>query len=409
MRFWRGAGSWLLVVALLFVAGSAWAQDAAVIEGQVVNGTPGAPEVGSGLPVTLHVFQGGTEVSTLDTLTGDAGRFRFEDLDPASDLEYWPEAVYLDVPYGPAEPLRFGAGETALEATLTVYETTSDESAVKLSSVHFIAQSFSQVLRISEIHLFGNSGDRTYVGHVDDSVADRAVTAFIPLPSGAVGLAFDVDNAEERFISTDQGVYDTEPIQPGEEVSLVFFSYHLMVGGEDVRLERQFAYPVDALSGLVAQPGLELRSDSLEAMGPQVFQDQQYLLYATGQVPAGAAIVMDLIPGQVDASQAMPGGVTGGGEETTLGPTSSSQGLLGVLGAVLAGLVVLGAVLYPLVGRREEPVRVRAAEIAAHPGASRLLDELADLEEGYEAGSVDQAHYESARAMKLREIQALWS
>ena len=40
-------------------------------------------------------------------------------------------------------------------------------------------------------------------------------------------------------MEVDGGLVDTEPVPPGSESSLVFFSYHLMVTGETVPLERR--------------------------------------------------------------------------------------------------------------------------------------------------------------------------
>ena len=77
-------------------------------------------------------------------------------------------------------------------------------------------------------------------------------------------------------METAGGVLDTEPVPPGQETAMAFFSYHLMVMGDAVSLERRFAYPVDSLNVLAAQPGLAVASDQLLSMGAESFQGQQY-------------------------------------------------------------------------------------------------------------------------------------
>jgi hypothetical protein len=377
------------------------AQEAGILEGQVVNGTAGGPQVGAGITVTLHVNQGDTELKSLETTTTTGGRFRFEGLDTDAALAYWPEAVYLGVPYRNAEPYQFTAGQTQVDASLTVYETTGDGSAIRLDSVHVIVESFEQVLRVSEIHFFGNSGDRTYVGR-------NGQTVFIPLPAEAVGLAFEEETPGERFVEVQGGVMDTAPVPPGTETSLAFFSYHLVPAGNTVPLERSFAYPVADLNILAAQPGLTLQSDQLQAAGTRSFQDQQYELY-TGQDLSSdtpLAVTFSLVPAAAGSSSvpeaaapAMPGAAPA--------PGGGNQRLLRWLGAALSGLAVVAAVIYPLVARQKGPAPASAPKLAKDPQARQLLAELAALEEAFEAGQIDEEAYARRRAGKYEALKAL--
>ena len=288
----------LLLVLVLCLP--ALAQGGGTLEGILVNGTEGGPEIGSGLPVTLYVRQGDTEVTTLEAETDDAGRFRFEGLDTETSLEYWPEAEYLDVAYGSAEPLQFEEGTDELTTTIMVFETTDEDSAVTLNSVHFIAESFGEVLRISEIHLLGNDGDRTYVGQAGED--GRLATVSIPLPENAMGVALEQQDSAERFLEVENGVVDSQPVPPGQETSMIFFSYHLIVMGDTVPLERTFSYPLTHLNALVAQPDLQLNSDKLLLRGPQSFQGRSYDLYTADDVPAGTPLTMEFVPVAVPGS-----------------------------------------------------------------------------------------------------------
>jgi len=290
-----------------------------------------------------------------------------------------------------------------VDASLTVYETTGDatgEARIRLDSVHIIVESFEQVLRISEIHFFGNSGDRTYVGR-------DGQTVFIPLPAEAVGLAFEEDTPGERFVEVQGGVMDTEPVPPGTETSLAFFSYHLVPAGNTVSLERSFAYPVTDLNILIAQPGLTLQSDQLQAAGTRSFQDQQYELY-TGQdlsPDTPLAVTFSLVPAAAGSSS-VPGAATPA--TSSAAPASpGSQGLLRWLGFALAGLAVVAAVVYPLAARRKVPAPASAPRLARNPQARQLLAELAALEEAFEAGQIDEETYARQRAEKYEALKAL--
>jgi hypothetical protein len=414
----------LALLAIFVLAVTVGAQDVGVLQGQVVNGTANGPQVGAGITVTLHVSQGGNEIGSLETKTDATGRFRFEGL--ATDaalagqgtgtlagqgtgtLEYWPEAVYLGVPYLSADPYRFEGGQTTLNGSITVYETTADDRAIRLNSVHFIAESFDQVLRISEIHLFGNTGDRTYIGR-------DGQTVYIPLPEEAVGLTFEGETPAGRFVEGDMptGVMDTQPVPPGTETSLVVFSYHLMSTGKTVRLERSFVYPVADLNVLVAQPGLTLQSDQLQPVGSRSFQSRQYELYTTQDLLPGTPLVIEFVPvGGAAGGQAVPETTSPGDQSATGILPRGNQELLRWLGFALAGLAVLGAVAYPLAVRRAP---VSAPSLAADPRARPLLRstaseavaDLVALEQAFETGQIDEETYERQRAEKYEGLKGV--
>lgn len=396
----------LMVLAATAQAVTAQAQDTGILEGQVENGTADGPLIGEGIAVTLHVFRGGVEENTFETTTGAGGRFRFEELDIDSALEYWLEAVYLDVSYGNAEAYQFDGSQSTLAATITVYETTEDDSGIKLDSVHLIAQSFGQALRVSEIHLFGNSGDRTYVGQVGEG--GQAETIEVPMPQNAVGLAFQEGTPEDRFVEVGGGMRDTEPVVPGTETSLVVFSYHLMVTGDTVSLERSFAYPVLNLSALVAQPGLTLSSPQLQSMGAELFQGQQYEFWVGQSLAAGSPLVMELLP--MSDAMADPNGLDTpglGGLGTAGAPTRGNQGLLRSFGFGLAGLAVIGVVAYSLIVQGPRPVPASAPNLMANAKSRRLLADLVGLEDAFEAGEVDEVTYERERAQKYEALKSL--
>ena len=404
---WAGLA---FLVCLALIA-SVQAQATGILEGQVVNGTPGGAEPGAGLPVVLYVYQGEVERDTLEATTDVDGRFRFEGLDTDASLEYWPEVVYQDVSYGSAEPLQFDGQSASLSAALTVFETTDDDSMIRLDSVHIIAESFGQVLRISEIHFFGNSGERTYVGGGDGEDALHT-TVFIPLPENAVGVAFGAGVADDRFVEVEGGLMDTEPVPPGPESSLAFFSYHLMVTGETVQVERRFAYPVTDLNMLVAQPGLAVSSDQLQSRGVELFQGQQYELYATQGLNAGTPLLLEFVPTADAGSAAMGGTPSSSGQAAVPAPGGGNQRLLLWIGVGLTAFALVGAVVYSLAAQRGPSVSVSAGARASDsrltsPQAKRLLAKLADLEEDLESGRVNEATYEGQRAEIFEELRSL--
>jgi hypothetical protein len=397
----------LFVVGLLLalaLAATAHAQGTGVIEGQVVNGTAGGPAIGAGVVVTLHAVQGDVEVVTLETTTDAEGRFRFEGLNADPSLEYWPEATYLDVPYTGEAPYQFTADQTSLAATVTVYETTTDDGNILLDSVHLIVESFGPVLRVNEIHVFGNAGDRTYVGTLE---GDQHLTVFIPMPEEAVGLAFQNDISGTRYVEVEGGLRDTVAVPPGQQGSLVLFSYHLMVTSGSASLERSFAYPVGILNVLAAQPGLSLNSEQLQDWGPQSLQGQQYELYAAQALAASAPLEMAFtVTDESTSSEEMPAS-TSGSQQVSGASGVGSQKVLVRLGVGLALLALAAALVYAGMARQPAAVAATASPLASNPQARRLLADLAALEDAYEAGQVDDAAYQQRRAELYEALRSL--
>lgn len=394
---------WILLGLLLAVSpvGAARAQEGGVLEGRVVNGTAGGAEIGAGVPVSLSAFQGEDEVDSWETVTDADGHFRFDGLDTDPTLEYWPGVDYLDVSYTTETAYRFDSEQTALDAVVTVFEKTDDDTNLQLDSVHLIAESFGQVLRISEIHLFGNTGDRTYVG-------SDGLTVSIPLPDGAVGVAFEEGVPEERFVDAAGGYRDTEPVLPGSETSMAFFSYHLMVTGDTVPVERAFAYPVRDLSILVAQPGLAMQSEQVISQGTQLFQGQQFEFFTASNLSPDEPLLLEFQPMESESGEAaMPGSSSAGEQGATPASTRGNQPLLRILGYLLAGLALVGAIAYVAAAKRPVAAPSSLRSLSSNPKARRLLSELAELEDAYGAGQVDEATYERQRAEKYEALRSL--
>ena len=394
----------LALLAALVLVPAARAQDAGVLEGQVVNGTEDGSQMGAGIPVNLYLFGGSLEEQILSTETDADGRFLFEGLDTTATLEYWVEANYQGVTYGAEDLFQFAEGEATLEASVTVYETTEDDSDVRLDLVHIFAESFGEVLRISETHLFGSTGDRSYIG--EENAEGQPETVFIPLPADAVGFALGEGIPEERFVAADGGLIDSEPVRPGTLMSEVRFSYHLVATGKPISLERSFAYPVTNLTVLVAQPGLSLTSEQLGSMGSQLIQDRQYEVFSGQNLEPDTPVefVFTLVAGVGDSlgTGGMPGGQVPSSESA-----GGSQGLLVWIGLGLALVSVVAAVVYAVTSRSSTVSRASSSGLTSNPKSGRLLADLADLEDSFEEGEVDEASYERQRAEIYAELKNL--
>jgi hypothetical protein len=228
----------------------------------------------------------------------------------------------------------------------------------------------------------------------------RSSTVSIPLPEGAVGIAFSENDPAGRYIVGDGELRDTTPVRPGQETMLVFFSYHLPVDEQTVHVERTYDYDIAMLSVLLAQPGLSLTAGPLNPQGSTSFQDKQYEQYAAVDLPAGTPLAFDLAVSATDV--AAPGQ-----PDVPAGPApKDNQAVLGTIGFILAGLVLAAALGYGLAARPVKAARPAAA-LDSDPRARALLAEVAGLDEAFEAGRLDEDTYRRERAAKMEAIRAL--
>lgn len=336
-----------LLGALMAICLPVYAQRSGTIKGVVTNGTAGGPSVGPGLAVTLYVLDGEAQLAPLSTVTAADGTFSFEALDTDPALEYWPEVSYQGVTYEAGQGLSFQEGLTELQASLVVYEATEEDGGLRIESAHIVVKSFEQVLRVSEVLVLGSTSDRTFIGQVRDEAGGQAATVFIPLPANAVGLALPEGEPVNRFAEVEGGLWDTQPVRPGANASVLRFSYHLPVEGAAVPLERRFPFPVSSITILAVQPGLMVRGDQLTVGETVTFQDTEYQAYTAGSLGTEVPLSLELVPGGISDTPIMP--ETAGSPARPAGV--GQQGVLRWLGFGLVVLAAAGAVAYPFLAR----------------------------------------------------------
>ena len=344
------------------------------VVGSVQNGSTGSP-VPRGLEVTLHGFDGDSEISTQSGTVGADGSFAFEGLERATGRVYVVTTDYGGVLYA-SEIGELPLESDILELPLRLYETTADTDAVRVSRMHllfdFPAEGVAQVV---ELWLLSNLGDRTvYDG-------DRGALE-VSLPQGASGLALDGGAIGDRFELTDGGFRDRRELVPGENTSQLVFSYNLPY---DRRLEfdRRAEYPVEAVVAMVPEGGPSVSGDGIQDMGSREVAGASLHTYELGAVPAGSEVTFTLRGRAV----AGPSGI-------------AAAGPIGLGAAALAlGLVTAGLIWF-------RPKRRPASSPPAAPGDEALLWAIASLDNEFAAGAIDAEAYHARRGELLRRAQA---
>jgi hypothetical protein len=383
-----------LALAALFVItgvmGAAAQSPNGVIIGQAVNGT-----AGSALPPAVQVtLQGFTETTLLPPQTASvdaSGRFRFEGLETTAGYGYVVYTDYLGVQYG-TNTLTFAGGETELQATVTIYETIASDAAISLSRIHFVVTTLGNELEVNEVQSFSNSGDRTYIGAEPDAGGRRTTVRFAA-PAGAQDVTLDDETASGRFVQTATGFADTLPVIPGQGTLQVVFTYYLPYNPTSTVVATTFLYPCKTVNVFVSDTGVEMHSSQMILMGQMGSGAQAYVGYVAQNSAKGDSLSLEF-----------KGEVKGGSAHTPSGGGLSSTGIALIAGGS-ALLLVASAFAYPAL-RRKQPPAAATEDLPCEDECEELLAAIADLDDLFEAGELDEEPYQRRRqALKARLLE----
>ncbi len=358
------AATALALIGALVAVGEAAAAPAlrpGTVTGIVQSMTGGHSGTVAGQPVTLIAYLNNAEVER-QTITTDAhGAFTFTaPADPART--YVLNATYKGGEYV-SQPVTFKTGETAKSVTLPVYEPTTDAGTLRVNIHHLIVEPGEGVVRVTELIVFTNRTDRTYVGAATRPDGRRETLRFL-LPQGAADLEYLEGVTEGSIVAVPGGFVDTRGVKPG--MRQIGFSYSIPARGGRATFARALDYPTDAIE-VFGAPTTRLTATPLTAQEPVATEQGTFTRFSAQSLPRGATVTLAL--------SGLPAGWAGRWR---------------VLVALFAG-VAAAALLYPLLRRRRRP--------AEDMPRSRedLIKAIAALDDLYEAGGIAGAEYRRRR------------
>lgn len=373
-------GRLLAALALLaLLAAPAAAQEAdGVIAVEVTNGTAGGA-VPAGARAALLAFRSGEIVGRHEGQVDSEGRLRFAGLDTSPDLTYGLAVQYQGVPYVYPTSLSFKDDPPA-PVELTVYETTTDASALRFERAGMLVAEGPDQITVLEMGAVLNGGDRAVVPG-----PDRPYTVRFGLPPGATELTPQRGFTPAEVASLGDGFAISRAIPPGR--TEYAFSYLVPAPGGVAALGKALYLPADSLALYVpdrGQAGPRAASPQLAPAGSADLGGQRYLVQSASNVPAGQqlAITVSGLASDFRRTPTDPGVFVG----------------LTVFVALLGSLVILSVL------RGRSPPAPAAAARGQGPGPSglegerrALLEQLAELDDRYQAGGLAENEYRAER------------
>lgn len=352
------------------------------IRGEVVNGSGG--QLPPGLTAELAGYDGMVQVFAAETEVAADGTYTFPDVEIVPGRAFIVSVNYQgftfnsDVFHNLGEPL-----SSPIELPVTVYDTTTDLSALRVDRLHvFFDFTNPDVIQVAELFLLNNTGSKVISGNAPG----QPVVEF-ELPAGASNLQFQSGAAGGRFVMTEKGFADTQPILPGAG-SQILFAYDLPLSRRTM-VRIPINLPVDAAIVMIPQGTMTLQSSQLQPMGQRQIQGVTLDLFSTTDLQAGSTLEMTL-SGRMSS------------------PINLQTGQTGALiaGALALVLVAVGGVFWYL---RQQKSTTPVDEHPPVETESReaLMDAIIALDDLYKSGQLSEEVYQQRRAELKDRLRAL--
>ncbi|MGQ0680117.1 MAG: hypothetical protein ACT4OM_10785 [Actinomycetota bacterium] len=362
----------VLVLAMAAVALHPSPAFAVPLAGRVVMGTAGAPFPGGLRLTVVEISAAGDLQQPVFVPIAEDGSYSFEG-GPA--LEYLIGTIYREVTYSMvAEPGDLPARE------LKIHETTRDVSVVKISSDSMTVvprEDRPDELEILELTTYLNSSDRTYIG--EEGEGQPVVR--LAVPEGVVELT-PMDEANSAGLAVGpRGLGSIVPLKPGE--AQIPYLYRAKVPRSGWQLRREVLYPTEHVDLLVntdltldAAPGFTFAEEVTLA-------DRRYRRYRMESTTPGEVVAADI------------GFNSAGG---------SGSGVWVGFGTIVA---LVAAALGAATLRRRKRRLLAPGPGRAGAGRAELIEEVARLDERFDAGGVERLEYDRRRSELISALKSL--
>jgi len=366
----------LLMIFILSLSAPALAAEpgSGIIDGQLVNGTEGGSSLAD-QEVTLKTYLDNTEVDSTTAQTDAEGKFVFDGLSTEPGYSYQVTLTFQEADYY-SEWLNFDEGETTKSTEVIVYDSTTSDEAIKVATAHTVIYVEQGSLWVEEYFLFVNEADRTYIGSKEITAEGTKETLRFSLPKGATELQPGIGLMECCIYNSEEGFVDSMSILPGGKE--VAYSYKVDYSSGAYTFSRRVNYPTANFDLLVQGEGIKVASDQLTIEEPLSIEGILFNHLSGKELAPGSTLVVHL------------SGL----------PQTNNQG---AVKWVVLTLIVLGAgfgFVYLMRKGRVQPVSPDQIR-------QRLLVEIAQLDDDFEAGKIPEAVYRRLRAETKAQLLKL--
>lgn len=386
----------------------------ATISGQVINGSTN--EIVTEGEVRLRAFTSQLEELYSETVpVGEDGRFAFQIENVPADWVFLADVAYGDLTFN-SDAAQVSVAEPAVELPMFVFDTTTDPSVITIDRLHMIITFAQDQVTVSELYIFSNTASAVFVGESGDFAEG---TVELGLPTGANNISFqrgfgttlDTFIPATNFVQTDTGWVDTTPLRPGVGSLNLLVNYDLPYD-DSLLLAHPLNYTlVGGASVIMANAGVEITESEWVSQGAQATASGSFVSYVNTNLAGADAVslTLDGRPTQITDTQG------------NALPVRNQTNELIVGGVALAAMLAVGFFLvqrwrtYPEAETavagvpRPMPTAQPRTAVRRRDDKTELLQAIADLDDAYEAGELDEVEYQQQRQGLKNKLTAVWN
>ena len=359
----------------------------------MVNGTAGFSVPEDLVVLMLITAPDGTLRGTGQTVATTNGSFIFDDALRMAEGAYTLSVDYDGVFYG----LTLAPDELAGEQIIMVYEPTEDAGIMVVDRQVMVITGFDVPQRMAtatEFVRFTNPTDRTLKPNLETARPGMFSFMRFALPPDADNVTVQSNLSGGEVISVGSGFALAAPVPPGQHS--VDFAYTFPYQGGEVAYRNSLPQGANIFQILVPDQWENIEISGLDSRPPVGIQEGVYRAWEGRGIPAGPGVELriDGLP-QPGVFTRIGGTLSGGSFWLTAIPSAMGAGLLALL---VLGLFRRYHTVPSPSGEGSEPAPPLMRGQGRSPQRSAIVSALAELDNRYHNGQLDEADYLSQRA-----------
>jgi hypothetical protein len=330
------------------------------------------------MELTLTSYLGDRAMEERKSKTDDKGQFEFANLP-------WDRSYTISLDYKGAEyttdKMVFYPEENTKTLELPVYEPTESNQHISVNADHMIIQVSDGQISIAEIVVFHNGSKQIYVGKENkDGIRE---TLRFDLPEGAENIQFMDGLASESVVRTERGFIDTTSFGPG--IRRVIYAYQLPFKAGKNMIEKRIIYPTGGFVLLVSDTGVDIKVNGLGGSERVNINNERFIRWTGSGLEPGSEIKIEL------------------------GQSVLSENFLKWVAFGVVLLLVGIGVLYSFRVKRSSALlkdsTLKEENLAGE--REKLIMEIAELDDKYEAGEIAEGEYRNIRLSKKKRLVSI--
>jgi hypothetical protein len=371
-----------------------------VVAGTIQNGTTGEHLPG-GATVNLYAFNSSyTQTETHTTTLAEDGSFQFGLVDQPANYVYMIGVTYNDIEFT-SDIGSFAAAVNTLSLPVTVYESTSDASAVTIDQLNVTMAFMDGEVQVHELYTFDNSETAVFTGspNTNGTIAmSLPATASKPTFQRGVGPSGGFVPATEIFQSGSLW-YDTQPLRPGATSATLLVSYRLPYV-DALTLTHELQYDVNNVQFSLPYNGVTFAADGWQQLASRSTGTDGEVIrnYSRDSFAAGDRLTLSL---SGDTALPEPVSVT----------INQAAWMFSVAVLLTAVTILIRLVIIRRRAQSEEiDVEIEEVEPATDltKRSRQLVTAITVLDEGYDKGWIGEDAYAHRRHVLKAELHNIW-